>query len=202
MGFTGAHVLYTFDAFILALYLLFLGCALLKYTCKPIFWGRSGMKKENISCWNKKSRRPKTVKGEESTPTKKLFFCTRTCSFLLLWKRKKSNWKFDSSPTAATLEKLVCLDRGSWGKPCWSGVLLVFGFFCIHICLASRAFFLDFVFVKQMQMLGWKQQANFFRSSATTYSYFALWYFADNSNSALLTNSNCGYQTLALENGQ
>ena len=34
MGFTGAHVLYTFDAFILALYLLFHGCALLKYTCK------------------------------------------------------------------------------------------------------------------------------------------------------------------------
>ena len=34
MGFTGAHVLYTFDVFILALYLLFHGCALLKYTCK------------------------------------------------------------------------------------------------------------------------------------------------------------------------
>ena len=34
MGFTGAHVLYTIDAFILALYLLFHGCALLKYTCK------------------------------------------------------------------------------------------------------------------------------------------------------------------------
>ena len=34
MGFTGAHVLYTLDAFILALYLLFHGCALLKYTCK------------------------------------------------------------------------------------------------------------------------------------------------------------------------
>ena len=33
MGFTGAHVLYTFDVFILALYLLFHGCALLKYTC-------------------------------------------------------------------------------------------------------------------------------------------------------------------------
>ena len=35
MGFTGAHVLYTFDVFILALYLLSHGCALLKYTCKP-----------------------------------------------------------------------------------------------------------------------------------------------------------------------
>ena len=34
MGFTGAHVLYTFDVFILALYLLSHGCALLKYTCK------------------------------------------------------------------------------------------------------------------------------------------------------------------------
>ena len=34
MGFTGAHVLYTFDAFILALYLLFHGCAFLKYMCK------------------------------------------------------------------------------------------------------------------------------------------------------------------------
>ena len=31
MGFTGAHVLHTFDAFILALYLLSHGCALLKY---------------------------------------------------------------------------------------------------------------------------------------------------------------------------
>ena len=39
MGFTGAHVLYTFDAFILALYLLFHGCALLKYTCKPYYSG-------------------------------------------------------------------------------------------------------------------------------------------------------------------
>ena len=38
MGFTGAHVLYTIDAFILALYLLFLGCALLKYTCKLLFF--------------------------------------------------------------------------------------------------------------------------------------------------------------------
>ena len=37
MGFTGAHVLYTFDAFILALYLLFHGCALLKYTCKQCY---------------------------------------------------------------------------------------------------------------------------------------------------------------------
>ena len=36
MGLTGAHVLYAFDAFILALYLLFHGCALLKYTCKQI----------------------------------------------------------------------------------------------------------------------------------------------------------------------
>ena len=31
MGFTGAHVLCTFDVFILALYLLSHGCALLKY---------------------------------------------------------------------------------------------------------------------------------------------------------------------------
>ena len=43
MGFTGAHVLYTFDAFILALYLLFHGCALLKYTCKPV-----NMSQENL----------------------------------------------------------------------------------------------------------------------------------------------------------
>ena len=34
MGFTDAHVLYTFDAFILALYLLSHGFALLKYTYK------------------------------------------------------------------------------------------------------------------------------------------------------------------------
>ena len=34
MGFTGAHMLHTIDVFILALYLLFHGCALLKYTCK------------------------------------------------------------------------------------------------------------------------------------------------------------------------
>ena len=39
MGFTGAHVLYTFDVFILALYLLFHGCALLKYTCKHLLSG-------------------------------------------------------------------------------------------------------------------------------------------------------------------
>ena len=39
MGFTGAHVLYTFDVFILALYLLFHGCALLKYTCKSLKMG-------------------------------------------------------------------------------------------------------------------------------------------------------------------
>ena len=36
MGFTGAHVLYKFDVFILALYLLSHGCALLKYTCKHL----------------------------------------------------------------------------------------------------------------------------------------------------------------------
>ena len=34
MGFTGAHVLHKLDVFILALYLLSHGCALLKYTCK------------------------------------------------------------------------------------------------------------------------------------------------------------------------
>ena len=37
MGFTGAHVLYTFDVFLLALYLLSHGRALLKYTCKHKF---------------------------------------------------------------------------------------------------------------------------------------------------------------------
>ena len=37
MGFTGAHVLYTFDVFLLALYLLSHGCALMKYTCRHKF---------------------------------------------------------------------------------------------------------------------------------------------------------------------
>ena len=37
MGFTGAHVLRTFDAFILALYLLSHGCALLKYKNPSLF---------------------------------------------------------------------------------------------------------------------------------------------------------------------
>ena len=38
MGFTGAHVLHKFDVFILALYLLYHGCALLKYRCKAPFF--------------------------------------------------------------------------------------------------------------------------------------------------------------------
>ena len=48
MGFTGAHVLYTFDAFILALYLLFLGCALLKYTCKQTLTSKLVEWQENV----------------------------------------------------------------------------------------------------------------------------------------------------------
>ena len=47
MGFTGAHVLHTFDVFILALYLLSHGCALLKYTCKPIFLAKKRKKKNH-----------------------------------------------------------------------------------------------------------------------------------------------------------
>ena len=47
MGFTGAHVLHTIDAFILALYLLSHGCALLKYTCKPIFLAKKRKKKNH-----------------------------------------------------------------------------------------------------------------------------------------------------------
>ena len=35
MGFTGAHMLHTFDVFILSLYLLSHVCALLKYMFKP-----------------------------------------------------------------------------------------------------------------------------------------------------------------------
>ena len=47
MGFTGAHMKYTFDVFILALYLLSHGCALLKYTCKPIFLAKKRKKKNH-----------------------------------------------------------------------------------------------------------------------------------------------------------
>ena len=47
MGFTGAHMLYVLDVFIFALYLLSHGCALLKYTCKPIFLAKKRKKKNH-----------------------------------------------------------------------------------------------------------------------------------------------------------
>ena len=53
MGFTGAHMLYVLDVFILALYLLSHVCALLEYT----FQQKSGdnmcavSKKDNLAIW-------------------------------------------------------------------------------------------------------------------------------------------------------
>ena len=53
MGFTGAHTLFTFDVFILALYLLSHGCALLKYTYKhfisPSFGEKIAFEDGNVS---------------------------------------------------------------------------------------------------------------------------------------------------------
>ena len=85
MGFTGAQMLHKFDIFILALYLLSHGCALLKYTCKP---------KERTNNWAIRMQACSWTVGKQSFAKSSLNGgeCTERTIVCL------NSWKFYSSP--------------------------------------------------------------------------------------------------------